>query len=75
MSPAYINTKLDLQTRLADEQRREITAIASYNIAISALERAKGTLLRYDNVVLEEEPRPYEEQTVGKPLFPWHFGH
>jgi outer membrane protein len=59
MSPGFINTKLDAQARLADQARREITAISAYNIAISALERAKGTILRYDNVVLEEDPRPY----------------
>jgi outer membrane protein TolC len=59
MSPGFINTKLDAQARLADQARREITAISAYNIAISALERSKGTLLRYDNVVMEEDPRPY----------------
>jgi outer membrane protein TolC len=75
MSPAFINTKLDLQSRLADEARREITAIASYNVAISALERAKGTLLRYDNVILEEDAKPFEDTFVAKPLFPWHFDH
>ncbi len=75
ISPAFINTKLDLQSRLGEEQRREITAIATYNIAISALERAKGTLLRYDNVTLEEDTQPYEDAPkTFKPLFPWHFG-
>lgn len=57
--PGFINAKLDAQARLSDQTRREIVAIVNYNIAISALERAKGTLLRYDNVVLEEEPKPY----------------
>jgi outer membrane protein TolC len=57
--PGFINTKLDAQARLSDQTRREVVAIVNYNIAISALERAKGTLLRYDNVVLEEEPKPY----------------
>ncbi len=59
MSPAFINTKLDLQTRLADVARLEVQSIVNYNIAISSLERAKGTLLRYDNIVLEEEPKPF----------------
>ncbi|MDB5299107.1 MAG: hypothetical protein JWO87_770, partial [Phycisphaerales bacterium] len=30
-------------------------AVASYNVAIARLERAKGTLLRYNNVVMDEE--------------------
>ena len=59
VSPGFINTKLDAQFRLSDLARREITAIVGYNIAISGLERAKGTILRYDNVVLEEEVKPY----------------
>jgi outer membrane protein len=57
MSPGFINTKLDAQLRQSEQARLEITAIVNYNIAISALERAKGTILRYDNVVLEEEAR------------------
>ena len=59
MSPGFINTKLDAQLRLSDQAQREVTAVVNYNIAISALERAKGTLLRYDNIVLEEEPKTY----------------
>jgi outer membrane protein len=66
MSPAFIQTKLDAQSRVADTQRREVAAIAGYNVAISDLERAKGTILRYDNVVLEEEPRPFY---TPKPYF------
>jgi outer membrane protein TolC len=58
MSPSFIQTKLDAQDRYAEAQRQEINAIATYNINLSALEQAKGTLLRYDNVTLEEDPQP-----------------
>jgi hypothetical protein len=33
---------------------REITAIANYNIALAELERAKGTLLESEGVVIKE---------------------
>jgi outer membrane protein TolC len=71
MSPSFIQTKIDAQTRLSDLSRREVAAISNYNIAISGLERAKGTLLRYDNVVLEQEPRPF---FTPKPYFTWMNG-
>ena len=57
MSPGFINTKLDAQARLGEQAQREVTAVVNYNIAISALERAKGTILRYDNIVLEEDQK------------------
>ena len=65
VSPGFINTKLDAQLRLSDLARREVAAIVGYNVAISGLERAKGTLLRYDNITLEEEAKPYY---IPKPL-------
>ena len=36
----------------------EAAAIAAYNIAIQRLERAKGTLLKYNNVVVEDDYFP-----------------
>ncbi|MEM8875411.1 MAG: TolC family protein [Planctomycetota bacterium] len=53
-TPAFINTKLQAQADLANAQRAEAQAIADYNIAISGLEQAKGTLLRYNNILLDE---------------------
>ena len=52
---SYLTTILNLQEQLGSAQRAEVTAIVNYNIAIVALERAKGTLLRYNNVTLQEE--------------------
>jgi len=45
---------LEAQRDLIDAGVREITAIANYNIALAELERAKGTLLERDSIVIEE---------------------
>ena len=45
---------LEAQRDLIDAGVREITAIANYNIALAELERAKGTLLEKDGVIIEE---------------------
>jgi outer membrane protein TolC len=54
LTPTFVQLKLDSQERLADAQREEATAISDYNNAIAKLERAKGTLLRYNNVLIAE---------------------
>ena len=54
-TPSFVQLQLDTQARLADAQRSEAQAIANYSVAITTLERAKGTLLRYDNVLMEED--------------------
>ncbi|HZL36710.1 MAG TPA: TolC family protein, partial [Tepidisphaeraceae bacterium] len=54
LTPTFVQLLLDAQSQLADAQREEALAIASYQVAIARLERAKGTLLRYNNVVLAE---------------------
>jgi outer membrane protein TolC len=58
LTPTFVQLQLDAQERLARAQADEAAAISDYNVAISRLERAKGTSLRYNNVVLEEEPVP-----------------
>ena len=57
-TPAFVNTKLGAQADLADAQRREAQAITDYNTAIAQLEQAKGTLLRYSNILLDEADAP-----------------
>jgi outer membrane protein len=52
--PPNVQLLLDMQLRLAEAQRGEASAIVGYNNAISRLERAKGTLLRYNNIMMEE---------------------
>jgi outer membrane protein TolC len=56
---SWIQLKLDRQGALAEARRTEINARVSYNVAISALERAKGTILRYNHVVLQEDVTPF----------------
>ena len=58
LTPTFVQLKLDTQERLADARRQENTALAAYNIAIYKLEEAKGTLLRYNNVVMDEDKMP-----------------
>ncbi|MDB5331657.1 MAG: putative efflux system outer membrane protein [Phycisphaerales bacterium] len=55
LTPTFVQLELDSQERLAEARRQESLAIASYNVAIARLERAKGTLLRYNNVIMDEE--------------------
>lgn len=45
---------LEAQRDLIDAGVREITAVTSYNIALAELEYAKGTLLKKNNVEIEE---------------------
>jgi outer membrane protein len=55
LSPTFVQLELDSQQTLANARFEEAQAIAAYNTAILRLERAKGMLLRYNNVVLQEE--------------------
>ncbi|MBN2560543.1 MAG: TolC family protein [Phycisphaerae bacterium] len=55
-SPAELDTTLNAQTALAQSRRALLQAIIQYNQGIVDVERAKGTLLEYNNVVLAEEP-------------------
>ena len=56
LTPTFVQLQLDAQERLAREQAQEAAAIRDYNVAIARLERAKGTLLRYNNVLMVEDP-------------------
>lgn len=58
LTPDFVQRKLDAQERLATAQQAEVEAIASYNLAIARLERAKGTLMPYNDVILDEEDLP-----------------
>jgi outer membrane protein TolC len=55
LTPTFVQLKLDTQGDLAQARHDESTAISNYNVAIASLEFAKGTILRYNNVVLEED--------------------
>ncbi len=55
-SPAELDTILSAQNNLAAGRRALLQSIVNYNQGIVDVERAKGTLLEYDNVILAEEP-------------------
>jgi outer membrane protein len=60
IDPNFVNLKLQTQEQLGDAQRTEANEMANYNIALSSLERAKGTILRYNNIMMEEEVLPWD---------------
>jgi len=56
LTPPFVQVRLQALEDLATAQREEALALANYNIAIEKLQKAKGTLLRYDNVIMQEDP-------------------
>lgn len=54
LSPTFVQLELDSQQTLANARAEEAQAISNYNTAILRLERSKGMLLRYNNIVLQE---------------------
>lgn len=55
LTPEFVRNKLDAQRELALAQNQNIQSIADYNLSLSVLEQKKGTLLRYNNIVMEED--------------------
>lgn len=53
-----LNNELSARQGLASSRRSMLSALIEYNIAVVDLERAKGTLLDYNNVVIPTEPAP-----------------
>ncbi len=53
-----VQTRLDYQERLAAAEQAEHQAMYDYSFAIATLEKAKGTILRYNNVMMEEQQMP-----------------
>jgi outer membrane protein TolC len=67
LTPEFVQLKLQEQDLLSSSMHTESQAVANYNIAIAQLEQAKGTLLRYNNVLLVEATAKPEEN--GLPHF------
>jgi outer membrane protein TolC len=67
LSAETLELELTRQLTLAEAATVENRALAEYNIALEQLERAKGTLLRYNNVVLQEEKGPMFAKTLHLP--------
>ncbi|MFQ5490405.1 MAG: TolC family protein [Phycisphaerae bacterium] len=51
-----LNQELNALTALAGSRRELIQSLIDYNMAIIQLERAKGTLPEYDNIILNPQP-------------------
>ena len=52
-SPEELCVRLE---QVANTRRTLLQVITDYNVAIVQLEKAKGTLLEYNNVVVTDEP-------------------
>jgi len=55
-SPADLDSVFNAQVSLAEARRSLLQAVTAYNQGIVDVERAKGTLLEYDNVTVTNEP-------------------
>jgi len=55
MTPEFLNIKLNADVRLARSQIVAVQAMVQYDLAIMNLHRANGTLLKYNNIELDEE--------------------
>ena len=55
LTPEFVSLELERQQTLANNRAEEAQAISAYNTAILNLERSKGMLLRYNNIVLQEQ--------------------
>lgn len=55
-SPEQLNTVFSAQSSVAQTRQSLLQAVVTYNQNIVEVERAKGTLLEYDNVVITEWP-------------------
>jgi outer membrane protein len=60
LTPEFVKLKLDTQDQLAQSEEAEHQAIYNYNFAIATLEKSKGTILRYNNVILEQQQLPFD---------------
>ena len=56
ISPTFLETELSAVEQLASARTRLLQVLISYNTGIVDLERAKGTLLEYNNIRLSEPP-------------------
>lgn len=55
-SPAELDAVFNAQARLADSRRALLQSAIDYNTGLVNVERAKGTLLEYNNISLSEAP-------------------
>ena len=55
IDPSYLQTELSAVEQLANTRSTLLTVLTDYNIGIVQLEKAKGTLLEYNNVVVADD--------------------
>ncbi len=55
-SPAELDTVLSAQVNLFTSRQALLQSVVTYNQGVVDVERSKGTLLNYNNVVLSEQP-------------------
>lgn len=65
LDPPSLQVELDAHEALAGARDGLLTVLANYNVALSDIERRKGTLLEYNNVVIrgvdnESSEAPYQ---------------
>ncbi|MCA9242633.1 MAG: TolC family protein [Phycisphaerales bacterium] len=58
IDPGFLEAELNSIERLANDRRQLIGVTIDHTIAIAELERAKGTLLEFNNIVLTDKPHP-----------------
>ena len=56
IDPLYLDNELNTVENLARARTTLLQVITDYNVALIALEQAKGTLLEYNNVVITDQP-------------------
>ena len=56
LTPDFINLKLQAQQRLADTEIAEVQSMTNYNLSITDLYRAMGTLLQQQGIAFNETP-------------------
>lgn len=57
VDPSYLETELNGVEQLANARQNLVGVVTDYTITLAELEKAKGTLLEYDNVAISDEPR------------------
>lgn len=69
LTPEFVQLRLQYQEILASAEEAESLALFNYNVDIATLEKAKGTLLRYNNIIMEQKQLPFD-MAVDRPQFP-----
>ena len=67
MTPEFLNLKLNTDERLANARISAIQSLIEYNLAIMNMQRAQGTLLRYNHIDIAE-PRPDDRGTAPRDI-------